>query len=198
MHSSKLEHLYLSGNNLSGCLQLLCHADLSKLKHLQMSGCKLNKADIVHLSEMQLPKLSRLDLSGNTLAHCQFDLLCENSRLTSLLCLSLEDCKLNSADVKLLGIAGFHGKLQNISQLDLSENILINFTEELLHIGEFHVCNGCHYAHPSTWAILHSLQYHQVAREGYQEKDGMIQDVYNPAALVIIMAATQFVSINMN
>ena len=136
LHSCRLEMLCLTGNNLSGCLQLLCQANLSELKDLFLSGCKLIKADIVLLSERLMPKLKSLDLSDNTLTDCLFDLLGEDSRLASLSSLNLNRCELSSADVKLLGIAGLNGKLRNIKLLDISDNNLANLTEDLFRVSE--------------------------------------------------------------
>ena len=119
LKGSKLDHLFLSDNNLSGCLQLLYEIDISALTTLILSRCKLNKTDMVRLSRRQMSKLKILQLSENTLTNCLSDLLWENTSLASLSHLYLKHCKLSSEDVTVLGHAGLNGKLPNIGYLDV-------------------------------------------------------------------------------
>ena len=121
---------------MSGCLQLLHEIDISELTQLELSGCKLNKADIVSVSHKQMSKLIVLELSENTLTNCLSHLFGEITSLASLGHLSFKHCGLSSEDVKVLGNAGLNGKLPNITHIDLSENILTNLTKDLLGVGE--------------------------------------------------------------
>ena len=138
---SKMKKLNLSHNTLTNCVkQLRCGSHdlrLSILDELNLSCTRLSKADVKGLSEAltnnKLPKLTHLDLSGNTLTGCLPELL--RSVSEHLVHLNLSHARLKNIDVKGLCHTTKDKKFTQLQFLNLSGNTLTDCLKEFF---EFH------------------------------------------------------------
>ena len=137
-HCQHLEELYLQENTLTGCLTHLFggldHRGFQYLGVLELSNTKLGEADLTCISKAtehgKLPELRQLHLSHNILTNnieCLLD-----TDYPSLDWLWLDDTHTNKADIKHLSEAVHDGKLQELKDLNLSDNPLTSCLVELL------------------------------------------------------------------
>ncbi len=138
-----LEHLDVSGTDISNSLHLLTEHVHTRLVKLDVSQCNLTRSDIKALAAAtqagRCPKLQQIHLSCNDLSN-SLHLLTEHEQ-TSLVKLDVSWCNLTRADIEALA-AGIQGgrfpKLQKVyvKGNDLSQSLhlvhlLPGFTEEL-------------------------------------------------------------------
>ena len=129
-----LEHLNLSRNRHTDCLQNLLDMDYPALNKLSISNASPSANDINILCkaarEGRLPKLTSLDLSQNVLTNYVCELLCVD--FPSLEYLEVDNTELCKVDIKSLSAAVREGRLQNIESVNLSGNILMDCMKHLL------------------------------------------------------------------
>ena len=117
---------------LQGLLHTLLpdsHPAIPQLERISLSGTKLNKNDVQHLSNItqsnKLPKLQEVDLSENILTGCLSCFLPDpNPGLPQLQGLNLKYTGLNKDDLQHLSTITQSNKLPNLQKLYLSRNTL--------------------------------------------------------------------------
>ena len=128
----KLNQLDLSNNILANYIHTVLGPSL---EDLQLNTTELTKDDIKSLCtavrQGRLPKLKRLDVSGNILTNCLDTLM--NADDLSLGLLEISNAKLSKGDVKSLSTAVRGGRLPELMILDLSNNILTNCLQDLFN-----------------------------------------------------------------
>ena len=161
-NKTSLTHLDLCRTHMSRDLsRSVCHqlADLTQLKHLDLSRNDLSQVDMIHLSNKPnlsclnccdtqmstklsknvmgqisyITHLSILELSWNTLTGCLTSFLPDpHPRLPGLVDLCLQSTALNTEDLQYLFSIIQNNKLPKLRELDLSHNTLTECLCDLL------------------------------------------------------------------